>query len=183
MNFSIGDQVIFINDNLRGKVVGIKKDFLIINCLKLDLEVHKSEVIKISKEMEDIYSKLNIEKDSIISIINDDNYIQNEDKESIIIDIKANISKNFELDLHIEKLIDNFEFLDVQEILQFQMNTFFRGIFEAKNLGIDYLIVIHGIGKGVLKKKIVEFLQENEAIFHDADYNRYKGGAIEIKIN
>ena len=59
MNFSIGDQVIFINDNLRGKVVGIKKDFLIINCLKLDLEVHKSEVIKISKEMEDIYSKLN----------------------------------------------------------------------------------------------------------------------------
>ena len=58
MNFSIGDQVIFINENLRGKVVSIRGDFLTVNCSSLDLEIHQSEVIKLSKDVEGIYSKL-----------------------------------------------------------------------------------------------------------------------------
>ena len=47
------------------------------------------------------------------------------------------------------------------------MNAFFRGIFEAKNLGMDYLIVICGIGKGILKKKIIEFLNQTREIYGD----------------
>ena len=182
MDFSIGDQIIFINENLRGKIVNIKKEILVVNCSKIDLEVHKSEVIKLSKDIENIYSKLMVDTNSFFSIKNDELY-QNENKIYKPIDLKVNISKNFELDLHLEKIIDNLEHLNSQEILQLQMNTFYKGVFEAKNLGIDYLIVIHGIGKGVLKRKIVEFLQENEAVFFDANYNKYKGGAIEIKIN
>ena len=85
--------------------------------------------------------------------------------------------------MHIEKLIENFSCLNAQEILQFQMNAFFKGIFKAKRLGINYLIVIHGIGKGVLRGKIIDFLKKNEAIYSPANYALYKGGAIEIKIN
>ena len=181
MNFSIGDQVIFINENLRGKVVDIRGDLLVVNCFNLDLEVLQSEVIKVSRDVEGIYEKIIKDEPSLAHT--NDGLIQNIDKKSAIIDLKVNISQNFELDLHIEKLIDNFEFLNAQEILQFQMNTFFRGIFEAKRMGIDYLIVIHGIGKGVLKKKITHFLEQNEAIFCDAEYMIYKGGALEIKIN
>mgnify|MGYP001305829061 CR=1 FL=1 len=181
MNFFIGDQVIFINENLRGKVVNIKGDFLVVTCSDLDLEIHQSEVIKVSKDVEYIYSKL-IKNESSLTC-NNDELSQNEDTKSSIIDLKVHISKNFELDLHIEKLIENFEFLNTQEILQFQMNAFFRGIFKAKRLGIDYLIVIHGIGKGILKRKIIHFLEKNEAVFCEAEYMLYKGGAVEIKIN
>ena len=182
MDFFIGDQVIFINENLKGEIVDIRGDILVVNCLKLDLEVHSSKVIKINKEIENIYSKLMVTDGSFI-FNQDDKLNQNKEKKDLPIELKINISKNFELDLHLEKIIDNLECIHPQEILQLQLNAFYRGIFEAKNLGIDYLVVIHGIGKGVLKRKIVEFLEENEAIFFEADYNKYKGGAIEIKIN
>ena len=182
MNFSIGDQVIFINENLRGEVVSIRGELLTVNCSSIDLEIHQSEVIKLSKDVESIYSKLIKDESSLISTYKDE-LSQNQDSKSSIIDLKVTISKNFELDLHIEKLIENFEFLNAQEILQFQMNAFFRGIFKAKRLGIDYLIVIHGIGKGILKRKIIHFLETNEAIFCEAEYMLYKGGAVEIKIN
>jgi len=182
MNFSIGDKVIFINEKLKGRIVDIKNDILVVNCSKLDFEIHKSEVIKISKDVESIYSKLMVNNPSFI-ISKNEEPTQNQDKKKSSIELKVNISKNFELDLHLEKIIENLENVNYQEILQLQMNAFYRGVFEAKNLGIDYLIVIHGIGKGILKRKIIEFLEENEAIFSDADYNKYKGGAIEIKIN
>ena len=181
MDFFIGDEIVFINENLRGQVIGIKGDILVVNCLKLDLEVHKSEVIKINKEVDNFYSKLMVVDGSFV--FSQDNELNENEKKDLPIELKINISKNFELDLHIEKIIEKLDYIHPKEILQLQLNAFYRGIFEAKNLGIDYLVVIHGIGKGVLKRKIIEFLKENEAIFFEADYNKYKGGAIEIKIN
>ena len=182
MNFSVGDKVIFINEKLRGRIVDIKNDILVVNCSKLDFEIHKSEVIKISEDVESMYSKLKVNDQSFVISENDDP-IQYKDKQDSSIELKVTISKNFELDLHLEKIIENLENVNHQEILQLQMNAFYRGVFEAKNLGIDYLIVIHGIGKGILKRKIIEFLEENQAVFSDADYIKYKGGAIKIKIN
>ena len=35
MNFTVGDKVIFINEKLRGKIVDIKNDILVVNCSKL----------------------------------------------------------------------------------------------------------------------------------------------------
>ena len=60
MNFSVGDKVIFINEKLRGRIVDIKNDILVVNCSKLDFEIHKSEVIKISEDVESMYSKLKV---------------------------------------------------------------------------------------------------------------------------
>jgi len=182
MNFSVGDKVIFINEKLRGMIIDIKNDILVVNCSKLDFEINKSKIIKISEDVESMYSKLTVNDQSLVISENDDP-IQYKDKQDSSIELKVNISKNFELDLHLEKIIENLENVNHQEILQLQMNAFYRGIFEAKNLGIDYLIIIHGIGKGILKRKIIEFLEENQAVFSDADYIKYKGGAIKIKIN
>ena len=106
MDFFIGDQIVFINENLRGEIVGIKGDILVVNCLKLDLEVHKSEVIKINKEIDNLYSKLMVNKISFDDGQND-KLIQKKEKKGIPIDLKVNISKNFELDLHLEKIIEN----------------------------------------------------------------------------
>ena len=180
MNFSINDQVVFVNENLKGKVTAIKNDILTIECMDLEIEVHKKEVIKINANYKNIYSKLNNTR--ILDVNENDSLIES-NSQRFNNQLKINISRNFELDLHIEKLIENFSCLNAQEILQFQMNAFFKGIFKAKRLGINYLIVIHGIGKGVLRGKIIDFLKKNEAIYSPANYALYKGGAIEIKIN
>ena len=65
----------------------------------------------------------------------------------------------------------------------FLINSKSKKLSTLQNMGIDYLIVIHGIGKGILKRKIIHFLEKNEAVFCEAEYMLYKGGAVEIKIN
>ena len=180
MDFLINDKVIFINENLRGKIIKIKDDILIIECNKVEIEANKHDVIRVNDNYNKIYSKFKT-KNVLDEPVNDfisENKIQDFNNE-----LKINFSKNFELDLHIEEIIENFSCLSSQEILQIQMNTFFKGIFKAKRMGLDYLIVIHGKGKGILRKKIVDFLEENEANYSPANYLLYKGGGIEIKIN
>ncbi len=44
------------------------------------------------------------------------------------------------------------------------------------------LTVVHGIGKGKLKKEIENILRDNEHVidFHDASYPKYGYGATEV---
>ena len=50
------------------------------------------------------------------------------------------------------------------------------------NLKLPFLIVIHGLGKGVLKSKITKFLKDNDASFFEESPLFYKGGATRINL-
>jgi hypothetical protein len=97
---------------------------------------------------------------------------------------KAKISKQhlglieWEIDLHIEELVDSIAGLSNTEIVLKQM-SFFKNKFQlAKNQRVNKLVVIHGVGEGVLKNEIRSFLQKQQAIeFEDADFRKYGKGA------
>jgi len=178
MGFSIGDKVIFVNQSRDGIVIDTKDDnIFIIESEGVQFEVYKDEIIKVNKESENFYQTIN-------KISTSKKQIEYFDKklEKLNEDYKVLISKDFELDLHIEKIIDNFKHLSSSEILDIQMNVFYKAIFKANDLKLPFLIVIHGLGKGILKSKIIKFLKDNDASFFDESPLFYKGGATRINL-
>jgi len=85
------------------------------------------------------------------------------------------------IDLHIENLLEFHGNMSNSEILQHQMMVF-RGFYKSKKSdGFRKIIAIHGVGEGVLRTEIVHFLHGQDNVdYHDADYQRFGGGATEI---
>jgi len=88
-----------------------------------------------------------------------------------------------EVDLHLEKLIDNEAGLNDSEKLRFQLDYFERMLNTAIRERRRRLIVIHGVGEGVLREEVRKTLQYYEGCrFDDADPRRYGYGATAIDI-
>jgi dsDNA-specific endonuclease/ATPase MutS2 len=88
-----------------------------------------------------------------------------------------------EVDLHLEKLIDNKAGLSDGEKLTYQLDYFERMLNTAIRERKRRLVVIHGVGEGVLREEVRKVLQFYEGCrFDDADPRRYGGGATVIDI-
>lgn len=74
-------------------------------------------------------------------------------------------------DLHIEKLHPQPETLNPFEILDYQIKAADRFITQAKRLNRKKIVLIHGKGKGVLKNKIKELVQQHKLTFEYSDFN------------
>lgn len=90
----------------------------------------------------------------------------------------------WEMDLHIEELLESHLGMSNTEILLKQMAEF-RGMFKkAKREGIHKLIVIHGVGEGVLKNEIRSWLMNQDQIeVYDADFGEYGKGATAVEFH
>lgn len=87
-----------------------------------------------------------------------------------------------EIDLHIQALVDSYKHLSNREIVLIQTEHFRRAFDDARNRRLRKLIVIHGVGKGVLKEEIRKMIRDTERCsFEDADYLKYGRGATEIR--
>lgn len=86
------------------------------------------------------------------------------------------------VDLHIEKLTDNWKNLSAFEILTMQLDTFDRYYELAVNHRQPELTVIHGIGEGKLKEEIHEKLKLKSEVksFVNQFHPLYGYGATEI---
>ena len=178
--YSIGDKVIFINDTREGIVIGHKNhETLIIQCQDIDFEVKYSDIIKVTDETNSFYRAIKNLKNSIK--VNEENR-KKPNQKSKVLNYKVRLSTDFEVDLHIEKIIDKFTDLSSNEIIDIQMDLFYKAIFEAHRLKLPFIIIIHGLGKGVLKSKIINYLRENNASFCDESPIIYKGGATRINL-
>ncbi len=88
----------------------------------------------------------------------------------------------WEIDLHIENLLDNSRNLTNTEILLKQLTNFKSTFLRAKDKRIQKLVIIHGVGEGVLKNEIRSYLSKQEHIeFYDASYLEYGKGATEVR--
>ncbi|PQL95642.1 Smr/MutS family protein [Apibacter adventoris] len=86
------------------------------------------------------------------------------------------------IDLHIGHLVDSLRDIKPHQMLQKQINVAYSEIKKAKKDGIKKLILIHGKGKGVLKKNIYQLLQSIDDIeYFEADIMKYRFGAVEIR--
>ncbi len=87
-----------------------------------------------------------------------------------------------ELDLHVEKLTDNWHNMDNFEILLMQLQTFEKYLDLAMAHHLSSMIVIHGIGSGKLRDEIHEILRTKKSVrsFINQYDPRYGYGATEI---
>lgn len=89
----------------------------------------------------------------------------------------------WEIDLHIEALVDSHAGMSNAEILNLQMKEFRTFFKRAHDKHIRKLIIIHGVGEGVLKTEVRMFLDKKEGVeFYDADFREYGKGATAVEI-
>ena len=92
-----------------------------------------------------------------------------------------NNGKVWEVDLHIEQLVDKYRNLSNYEIVQIQIRHCEFTIEKAMKNNVMKLIVIHGKGVGVLKEEVRQLLKKYPVEVKDADYRVYGFGATEVQ--
>ncbi|MBC8052582.1 MAG: Smr/MutS family protein [Sphingobacteriaceae bacterium] len=87
-----------------------------------------------------------------------------------------------EVDLHIEKLRDDFQFLNKEEILKIQLNHFQKALDSAIVHKLSSVIFIHGLGNGTLRYEIQKVISKHQQVktYMDAHKERYGYGATEV---
>lgn len=89
----------------------------------------------------------------------------------------------WEIDLHIEEIIDNYTHLSNGEIVDIQIKYARNMLDKAKSKKIPKIIFIHGKGKGVLRSELHHLLSGYTHIeFYDASFKKYGGGATEVRL-
>jgi len=82
------------------------------------------------------------------------------------------------VDLHIELLIDNYQYISNFEIVQIQLDECQKNVEKALNSSYQKLIIIHGVGTGVLKNKVHNLLNNYKLRY----YLSKDGGATEVML-
>jgi hypothetical protein len=109
--------------------------------------------------------------------------IVNQKKNTGHFDFEKALKKTYhEVDLHIEKLIKDYRGLSSSEILHIQRAECEKALDLAKATHQQTLIIIHGIGKGVLKNEIISLLNQTNGILkYVNEYDiRYGYGATKV---
>ena len=92
-----------------------------------------------------------------------------------------------EVDLHIEKLLDDFKGMTNHEMLTYQMNHFRKELETAlKNKDkVSRIVFIHGIGNGTLKLQLRKQLEDMYPFlyFQDASFAEYGFGATMVMLD
>lgn len=87
-----------------------------------------------------------------------------------------------EVDLHIEQLRDDYQFLNNSEILNIQISRF-KDCFDAAIVHkMPSIVFIHGTGNGTLKNELHKFISKHPQVktFMDAHKEKFGYGATEI---
>jgi hypothetical protein len=87
-----------------------------------------------------------------------------------------------EIDLHIEKLRNDYQFINSNEILAIQLAHFHKGLDNAIVHQLPEIIFIHGAGNGTLRHEIHKILSKHPKIqtFMDARKEKFGYGATKI---
>jgi len=88
-----------------------------------------------------------------------------------------------EIDLHIHELLDDYDRMSNAEIVEVQMDHFERMMNLAELRKVRKVVFIHGVGQGVLRGEIRQYLKKYfpQCEFLDGNYMKYGYGATEVR--
>lgn len=157
MKFSVGQKVVFLHEEGGGEIVGFEKGVYYVE----DADGFKRKY----REHE------------LALVHSEDFYVEsgaNEKLENKTHSNRIEISSDeWEIDLHIEELIDSHRGMTNHEIVQKQMIEFQKFVRTARNKKIRRLVVIHGIGVGVLRSEVRAYLDGISGVeYFDEDYRQ-----------
>ncbi|MES2109725.1 MAG: Smr/MutS family protein, partial [Bacteroidota bacterium] len=87
-----------------------------------------------------------------------------------------------EVDLHIEKLRDDYQFLNSGEMLKIQLDHFHKMLDAAIVHQLPEIIFIHGAGNGILRHELHKQLGRHQKVqtFMDARKEKFGYGATKV---
>lgn len=95
----------------------------------------------------------------------------------------SSLRDTWEIDLHIHELIDEWRSLSNAEMVEIQMKYLMAFLDKAFTARVPRVIIIHGVGKGVLRDEVRHYLDRFTHIqYFDASYSEYGTGATEARI-
>ena len=173
----VGDLVNFMGDNSQGKVVAIlpENNYEIEIDAGFTIPVNRLEIEK--KWVQDIeFDEKQLKRQKKIDKNKSSNRVSKPHK------APSKFFHDHEIDLHIENLIESSMGLSNFDIVSIQLSSFRKRFNKALVNNEPFLVVIHGVGKGVLRNEIYNYL----SLFPDikvgpADVNIYGMGASEIR--
>jgi len=181
MDFKIGDNVVVIDDAIKGVVIEVHTNKIVVetadgfpfNFLPKELVVVKENQSELSK-----YSDISNE-----GLIEKMNY-QSEKRSAP--KFKSNTKPDklppMEVDLHIHNLTKSVKGMDNYDMLNLQLNEAKHKLEFAIKNRIPKMVFIHGVGEGVLKTEL-EFLFKNYQVnWYEASFQKYGLGATEVYI-
>ena len=188
MKIKAGDKVKLVDENYEGVVKEVRaENRLIITCTDgFDYEVSSSDVLVVEGadnqryiiddgELEKkVTQKLSLKKSEIKSKGVLSSYLQSK---------KYTYEATLEIDLHLEELVEFPQKLDDWQKLHTQMQHVKTCLNAALEKNIRKIIFIHGVGTGVLKTELRNYLADfSNLIVKDADYREYGMGATEVLV-
>ena len=171
MIFTVGDKVRLLNEVGEGIIVEIisPSQIMVETDMGMELPFSEDDLLKLNEDNTVTYKKRE-------AVIESKSLKQSKKKFTSSIPYNSDVRKNhapFEIDLHIEELVEEPKKLTPGEMLETQIRHFRDCINEAIAFKISKLVVIHGVGEGILKQNI-EYM--------DANTRKYGFGATEITI-
>ena len=146
--FRIGDKVLFKKDTQRGIIINfILSDKVIVETKDgFKLSVSVKDLVKV-EEGTDKASSYGVEFNMKDKIIKSKKVTKQERRKLVL-----------KVDLHIESLTDNYDYMSNFEIVQIQLNKCHKYIEKALSSDCQKLIIVHGIGTGLLRDEVHKLL-------------------------
>lgn len=177
--FEVGDKVAVLDEAIEGEVVAVKNNEISIKTTDdFVMTFLVNELVKLQKtsDLNNLFSSK-----SISEVLKD----KKEPTKRSFTKEKKSKKDEFvmEVDLHIEKLVQNFRGMSNFDILNIQMDTVKHKLEFAIKNRLPKMVLIHGVGEGVLKSEIEFFLSRyDNVVFQEANFQKYGFGATEVYI-
>jgi hypothetical protein len=185
MKIELGHKVKFTNEDLVGEIISIiSEDKVVVSCSDgFDQTVDLTDIIIIGEDNQLNYSvsqtKLSAKIASNLKDVGSSKLLNRYTNTS-----KYQIGRVVEIDLHLEELVEFPSKLDDWQKLHTQMQHVKNCLGAATAKKVKRLVFIHGVGTGVLKTELHNYLSRFENLdFKVGDFNEYGTGATEVTIN
>ena len=176
MKVVVGDIVETIDDSLKGKVILVKNNTIVIETDEgFEIEVGIKEIIKIEDN-----SQIKVNNIDVFNALSEKNFDVRKRKISVK---REKTIPPMEVDLHIGQLTKSIRGMTNYEMLTLQLDTAKRQLEFAIKKRIQKVVFIHGVGDGVLKTELEYLFKRYDNLnYYDADYQKYGMGATEVYI-
>jgi len=168
MEFKVGDKVLFKKEKQSGIIVKVNSLYKVL--------VETTDGFEVNIALKDLV--LISENTNTSSAYGTNFYSKDTEENKRVVSKQQRSQSVLKIDLHIELLTNNSQYMDNFEIVQIQLDACQKKVEHALNSNFQKLIIVHGIGTGVLKAEVHKLLSNYKLRF----YLTKDAGATEVML-
>jgi len=181
MDFKVGDVVAVLDDVIKGKVISVTVDKIVIETEDgFPFDFLPKELVVIKESQKELSKFSDISNEGLLEKIN-----HTTSKKNIPKFKTANMQDKLppmEVDLHIGQLTRSSKGMDNYDMLNIQINEAKHKLEFAIKNRIPKIVFIHGVGAGVLKTELSYLFKNYNVKWYEASFQKYGLGATEVYI-